>query len=164
MWCHKEHSAKFGIALGLLAGLVGVAWGCVLDATPVGPTATPVAEDCSAYATAFFELDQTVAVLECAVADMFQTVQAERTRCASAAPGESVTPGEMTPTRPPEASPPHGGATQTSMAWLCRTCVKGAANGTPGGCVAGYECRNCYSAGYRCVRVTSPNSDCQLCQ
>jgi len=134
--------------------------------TPTLPPAPTVTLTCCDELTNLWLVTNWV---QSAYLDMMPTLVAVQTRIAELEPTLCApTPGATAPilstptpalTKTPTATP-----SPDQIPWLCRTCVKNCTVGTEGCCPSGYLCANCYAAGYRCVRETSPNADCQTCR
>lgn len=116
---------------------------CQRDLTPLptttpAPTATCAPTDCSALSTRVAQMEATVAVWETVMPDVMQT--------AAALYEWSLTP---VPTCPATSCQP------TPV--LCARCQ------SDRDCPDGYVCKLCATCYLLCVRVISPNGDCNNC-
>ena len=136
--------------------------------TPVHPTVvteTPTADVCGELVNLWtivnWQQSNYLAAMPTLVAVETRIAELQATTCGT--PVSTVTPTSVH-TPAPTSTPGHTPTPEPTTSALCSTCTKGCVSGTPGCCPLGYVCYNCYSAGFRCVRVTSPNADSLTCR
>jgi len=155
-------------AAGLMLLSAAVLAGSCVDGMPVVPpgatlTAASTATEadpwgCRAAGTRLVELSETVAVFETMVPPLAQTAAALWDGCYL---GMTATAAVLSPTaRDGVPAATCSAAPAATEMITCRRCLP---NNATWACPEGYTCRECATCQWRCVRLASPNGDCNWC-
>jgi len=145
-----ERKLSLALILLVFGALLRLAVACTgpeVTPTEVIPTATVVT--CEALGTRVAQMEATVVVWETVMPEVMQTAAALYEWSLTPTPGACP----PTPTPGGEGCPP----TPTPTPVLCQRCLSDA------DCGPGFICKVCATCYQLCVRVISPNGDCNNC-